>query len=113
MISRNAYPIDIHSPDGQGVQTINLKAQAYCLPYRVLLPKGIEGLLVVGRCISCTHETLAAVRTQPSVMALGQAGGTAAALAVKAGCSPRKIDIEELQTTLRSQKSEYLRGGLA
>ena len=104
VISRNAYPIDIHSPDGQGVQTINLKAQAYCLPYRVLLPKGIEGLLVVGRCISCTHETLAAVRTQPSVMALGQAGGTAAALAVTAGCSPRKIDIEELQTTLRSQK---------
>ena len=102
-ISRNAYPIDIHAPDGQGVQTINLQAQSYCLPYRVLLPKGIEGLLVVGRCISCTHETLAAVRTQPSVMALGQAGGTAAALAVQAGQSPREISIEDLQRRLRSQ----------
>lgn len=103
-ILRNAYPIDIHSPDGQGVETINLTADSYSIPYRVLLPKGIEGLLVVGRCISCTHETLAAVRTQPTVMAMGQAGGTAAALAVKAGITPRAINVEELQKTLREQK---------
>lgn len=103
-IYRNAYPIDIHAPDGQGVQTINLKAESYSLPYRILLPKGIEGLLVVGRCISCTHETLAAIRTQPSVMAMGQAGGTAAALAVKNGKNPRIVDIKKLQAILREQK---------
>lgn len=103
-VVRSAYPIDIHSPDGQGVETITLKADSYCLPYRVMLPKGVEGLLVVGRCISCTHETLAAVRTQPTVMAMGQVGGTAAALAVKGGMTPRSVDVGELQRVLREQK---------
>lgn len=102
-ILRNAYPIDIHSPDGQGVETINLKAESYSIPYSVLLPKGIEGLVVVGRCVSCTHETLAAIRTQPGVMAMGQAGGTAAAMAVKKGLTPRSINIDELQTLLTEQ----------
>ncbi|HHY10819.1 MAG TPA: FAD-dependent oxidoreductase [Firmicutes bacterium] len=100
-VLRNAYPIDIHDPDGVGVETIDIEAGSYTIPYRCFLPKGIEGLLVVGRCISCTHETLAAVRTQPSVMAMGQAAGTAAALAVKNGCGPRAIDIAELQDLLK------------
>lgn len=102
-ISRNAYPIDIHSPDGEGVETITIKAKSYAIPLRSLLPKGIEGLLVAGRCISCSHETLAAVRTQPSVMAMGQGAGTAAAMAVDSGKSLRELDIDALQATLRAQ----------
>lgn len=102
-IARNAYPVDIHSPDGEGVETITIKAKAYSIPLRCLLPKGLEGLMVAGRCLSCTHETLAAVRTQPSVMAMGQSAGTAAALAVRAGQSVRELDIEQLQTVLRQQ----------
>ena len=56
-------------------------AASYEIPYRTLLPVDREQLLVAGRCISTTHEALASTRLTPTVMTLGQAAGTAAALA--------------------------------
>lgn len=101
--SRYAYPIDIHDPAGKGVKTTWLRTGSYEIPLRTLLPRGLEGLLVSGRAISCTHEALAAIRTMPSAMALGQAAGTAAALAVRKGKGLRQIDLAELHQTLWAQ----------
>lgn len=103
IIARYAYPIDIHDPTGRGTRTIRLRNGSYEIPFRCLLPKGLEGLLVTGRAISCTHEALAAIRTMPAAMALGQAAGTAAALAVRSGKGLRELDIVELQAVLRAQ----------
>lgn len=67
------------------------------IPYRAMLPKGLEGLLITGKAISATHDALPAVRMQPDMENLGGAAGTAAAMAVKGGCVPREIDVRTLQ----------------
>ncbi|MBV9233315.1 MAG: FAD-dependent oxidoreductase [Candidatus Eremiobacteraeota bacterium] len=81
-IARSAYPIDLHNPTGSGTATHRLPpGSSYEIPYRCLVPRDREQLLVAGRCISTTHEALASTRLTPTVMTLGQAAGTAAALA--------------------------------
>jgi len=67
-------------------------------PYRAMLPKKVDGLLAVGRSASCIPDTL--LRSRPMVMHMGQAGGTAAALAVKNHVTPRELNVKELQETL-------------
>jgi hypothetical protein len=92
-VARSAYPIDIHNPAGSGTATQRLApGTSYEIPYRCLVPLGVDDLLVAGRCISTTHEALASTRLTPTVMTLGQAAGTAAALSVQAGVSPRRLD---------------------
>jgi hypothetical protein len=73
------------------------------IPYRCLVPKKIDGLLVSGRCISTTHEAQASIRMVCPCYATGEVAGAAAALAVKAGVQPRNIDVNELQKTLLKQ----------
>lgn len=100
-VARSAYPIDIHNPAGSGTTTQRLAPGAsYEIPYRCLLPERVDGLLVAGRCISTTHEALASTRLTPTVMTLGQAAGTAAALAVSSDREPRAIDVAELRARL-------------
>ena len=70
------------------------------IPYRALLPKGIEGLLVAGRCISATHDSLGGFRGMGSVMSMGQAAGVAAALAAKKGVPPRQVSAKDIQAVL-------------
>ncbi|MBV9409376.1 MAG: FAD-dependent oxidoreductase [Candidatus Eremiobacteraeota bacterium] len=92
-VARSAYPIDIHNPSGSGTTTHRLApGTAYEIPYRCLVPKGVDDLLVAGRCISTTHEALASTRLTPTVMTLGQAAGTAAALSLQQGVTPRALD---------------------
>jgi len=100
-VARSAYPIDIHNPAGSGTTTHRLPAGAsYEIPYRCLVPIGAEDLLVAGRCISTTHEAHASARLTPTVMTLGQAAGTAAALAVQRGVTPRALDAAVLRERL-------------
>lgn len=70
------------------------------IPYRLLLPKAIEGLLVAGKAISATHDALPAIRMQSDLENLGGVAALAAALAVRSGVTPRDIEIEELQDRL-------------
>lgn len=80
-----AYPIDVHCPEGSGTQFENLiKGQPYGIPWECLLPKGFDTLLAAGRCISATHEAAGSFRVMPTCMSLGEAAGTAVALAEKA-----------------------------
>ncbi|MDR0639253.1 MAG: FAD-dependent oxidoreductase [Spirochaetaceae bacterium] len=100
-VAMGGYPIDIHSPDGIETSHAFLKPGSwYSVPYRSLISREITNLLVAGRCISVTHEALAAVRTTPLVMAIGQAAGTAAALAAKADTAVQSVDRATLRKTL-------------
>ena len=75
----------------------------YNVPYRSLLTRGLDNLLVTGRCISVDHRVHHATKEIPPCMATGEAAGTAAALAARQGASVRKLDVEALQARLREQ----------
>lgn len=107
VIARSGYPIDIHNPEGKGI-TANFirEGGAYDIPYRSIVPQKISNLLLAGRCISTTHEAQATTRLTPSCMAIGQAAGTAAALAVRLNVSVLEVPIELLQETLVQQRAE-------
>jgi ribulose 1,5-bisphosphate synthetase/thiazole synthase len=70
------------------------------VPYRCLLPAGLEGVLVTGLAISAHRDALPVVRMQPDVQNQGYAAGLAAAQAVRAGCTPRQLPIRPLQQAL-------------
>ena len=74
----------------------------YGIPYRSLLPGGVDGLLVAGRCFSATHDAHASARSMATCMAMGQAAGTAAVLAAAAGGTPRSVDPLLLREQLRA-----------
>jgi hypothetical protein len=99
------YPVDIHSPtgDGGGADGEMPTANIYQMPYRSLVPKDMNGLLVAGRALSATHEAQSAVRVMPPVFAMGQAAGTAAALAIEWGVQPRNVPVPQLQEMLVRQ----------
>lgn len=100
-VARSAYPIDLHNPSGSGTITQRLAPGAsYEIPYRCLVPSQAEGLLVAGRCISTTHEALASTRLTPTVMTLGQAAGTAAAMAARGKVRVRDVDVGRLREAL-------------
>ena len=70
------------------------------IPFSTTLPTGIENLLVAGRCASTTQEGQASLRVSGPCVAMGQAAGTAAAMARKAGGAPAKLDVPTLQQQL-------------
>jgi NitT/TauT family transport system substrate-binding protein len=73
------------------------------LPYRMLVPDGVDNLLVAGRCASMTHEGQSAARVSGACLAMGEAAGTAAALALSGNTIPRDIAVEKLQQGLSAQ----------
>jgi ribulose 1,5-bisphosphate synthetase/thiazole synthase len=73
------------------------------LPYGTLLPQGVDNLLVAGRCISAEEEAMGQLRLIPVCAATGQAAGTAAALTVREGVTPGKLDVTNLQRALSRQ----------
>ena len=101
-IAAGNYDVDIHSPDGAGTSHYYFKeGEYYTIPYRCLLPKGADNLLVAGRCISSTHEAQASYRIMPIVTTLGEAAGVAASVACKAGVSVKAVDVGRVQQVLR------------
>ena len=103
VISLGGYHVDIHAPSNDGHNDAYVGPPTFQIPYRSLLPKTIDGLLVVGRAFGATHEAQAATRVIPLSMAQGQGGGQAAALAISSNRELRHIDIEELQDRLKKQ----------
>ena len=97
-----AYPVDLHHPVG-GDCTLMWCPDCYDVPYRSLLPKQVDGVICAGRNISATHLALASVRVMGPAMCLGEAAGKAAALAAKAGCELRKLDVHTLQAALKEE----------
>ena len=95
------FKIDIHNPAGGG------QAEKYaqpCMPYDIrygsLVPLNVDGLLTAGRCISGTHRAHASYRVMGICMAMGQAAGVAAGLCVEKNCTPRELDVKDVQGKL-------------
>jgi hypothetical protein len=102
-----SYPIDIHRPNDNGC-TLEWCGDCYDIPYRSLLPNKVKQLIVAGRCISTTHEAMAAIRVMAPCMAMGEAAGRAAKMAVRTGKAPTDIDVTALQQELLD-RGAYLR----
>ena len=105
-ICRNSYFLDIHQDQSRQAQcrtydgfqaylkesrdfnakTRYRKGESHAIPYRSLVPEGLTNLLVAGRSISCDRHVLSSIRVMPVCMAMGEAAGTAAALALEQSC---------------------------
>lgn len=104
-IGRYGSVVDVHDKDGrESLMLAEVGGSGWFhIPYRTLVPSGVRNLLVAGRCISADYVAQGCTRSQAACMMTGQATGTAAALAVKAGVEPRAVNIAALQKTLASQ----------
>ncbi|MDQ1914656.1 FAD-dependent oxidoreductase [Paenibacillus sp. GD4] len=108
VVAQTNYEIDIHSPDGKS-GTDERKVSGYDIPYRCLVPKGVEGILVAGRAISATHVAMSSMRVQATCYGLGQSAGVAAALAVESGCRLAEVDMAQVHERLREQDVTFLK----
>ena len=106
-VAYGGWPIDDHYPDGfyhQGRPNTNiLPERPYSVPYRALYSKNVENLFFAGRNISMTHFAMSSMRVMATCALLGQAVGTAAALAARYGLTPHGVytqRLEELQASL-------------
>jgi len=105
-ILMSANSIDVHGAMGgpAGGLYMPIKKNMYGVPYRCLLPKNVDGLLLAGRCISADSPAAGAIRVMPPAMAIGQAAGVAAALCLENGISPSSLDYADLKPALLEQK---------
>lgn len=106
-VAVGSYPIDLHSPSEDDCR-LEWSRDSYDIPYRSLIAKDLDNLLVAGRCISATHEAMAAIRVMPTCMAMGEAAGCAAAIAVREGMRPADVDALNLRSKLLA-RGAYLR----
>ena len=98
------FLIDIHNPKGGGqAEGHSHPAKPYDIRYGAFLPKGVEGLLTAGRCISGTHRAHASYRVMTPCMAMGEAVGVAASLAAKRGTTPRAISAADVREVLKQR----------
>jgi ribulose 1,5-bisphosphate synthetase/thiazole synthase len=99
-IAQAGGPIEVHGR-GTGTDWAYVEGGAtYDIPYRCLLPADLDGMLVAGRCLSASHDAHASARNMAQCMAMGQAAGTAAALAADAGIDPAGLDAQAVRKQL-------------
>ena len=99
-IGVNGWPVEAHvAGDGQFVFP-RQKRGFNQLPYRMIVPQKIDNLFVAGRCASMTHGGQSAARVSGPCFVMGQAAGTAAALALQANVAPRRLEVGRLQQAL-------------
>ncbi len=104
-IGRNCYHIDVH--DAAGFYGGDKKryerygaGESHGIPYRCLVPKGIDNLLVAGRAISCDRNVQGSLRIIPTCFVTGEAAGAAASMAVDRACTTHEIDVDALKKIL-------------
>ena len=111
-VGRYCYPVDIHAarPDEKSYKEYesqfcrDLKyeeGESYGIPYRVLTPRGLDNVLVAGRCVGTDRAVNGSIRVIPGCFITGQAAGVAAAISAECGTSVHQIDIKELQDRLK------------
>jgi hypothetical protein len=89
--------------DAYGVVIIPTTGRYFQLPYGILLPQGVDNLLVAGRCVSGDRMAFAATRQMMCCCVSGQGAGVAAAESVKEGVSCREVDVSRVQKALKKQ----------
>ncbi|WP_338131001.1 FAD-dependent oxidoreductase [Cohnella rhizosphaerae] len=104
-IARNAYFIDVHMATSK--DRIDIRhlppGRSHGVPYRCLLPQGLDNVWVPGRAASADRVVQGSLRVMPNCFAMGQAAGTAAAIAGRTGASSRGVDVSWLQARLVEQ----------
>jgi glycine/D-amino acid oxidase-like deaminating enzyme len=98
-VARSAWPIELHS--GEKPRLVWLCDDYYEIPFGCFVPRAGEGLLVAGRCLSAEHEAMASARVTAQCFSYGQAVGMGAAMALRAGVSPRQLPVGDLREALR------------
>lgn len=106
-IALGNYEIDIHNPNGTGTELYYFKeGEYYRIPYRCLVPKEYDNMLVAGRNISATHEAQAAVRIMPICCCMGEAAGTAIGHAYNTGANVHTVDVKAVQEKLEANGAQ-------
>lgn len=102
-IGQGCFPVDIHHPDGKSQEHIDIGGDgAYDIPYRTLVPKQTENLLVAGRCISVSNYAHGATRNMAPCMTTGEAAGVAAALCAATDVPCPDLPVARLQSALKA-----------
>ncbi len=118
VVAYGGWTMDDHTPEGFGCAKLGLPPtifnpapSPYGIPYGVLVARDIENLAFAGRCASCTHMAMSSTRVMATATVMGQAIGTAAAIAINRGIAPADVaeHIDELQQTLLTDDA-YLPG---
>jgi glycine/D-amino acid oxidase-like deaminating enzyme len=100
VVSKDDVTNRVHFPDSIA------RGRDYYTPYRAMLPKAVDGLLVAGRHYSATSSAQKISREIPPCMAMGEAAGIASAMALQTGVSVRDVDVRALQKRLRDQGAD-------
>jgi hypothetical protein len=82
------------------------RGRDYYTPYRAMLPREVDQLLVAGRHYSATPQAQKSSREIPPCMAMGEAAGIAATVALNSGTTVRKADIKAIQKQMRAQGAD-------
>lgn len=101
-VCRVTFGIDVHSTDPtktKGIEAKPVKSRPYDIPYRALVAKDVDGLLLAGRCISGDFIAHSSYRVTGNSVALGEAAGAAAAVSALGGTTPRETDFETIRPT--------------
>ena len=118
-VARSSWEIDVWPADSytrsalllEGTQELEawhqgiLRGEYFDIRYGALVTKGVDNLLVAGRCLSAEHQAEASLRIQQTCMATGQAAGTAAALSLAADRTPRELEPAEVVAALQEDRS--------
>jgi hypothetical protein len=108
-VCRCTFPVDVHSTTadrGKGIEAAPVRAKPFDIPYRSLVAKDVQGLMMAGRCISGDFYAHSAYRVTGNAVSMGQAAGLAAATAAKDGLLPHEIDWTKLAKTAPWSGSE-------
>jgi hypothetical protein len=103
-VCRCAFPVDVHSTDpkqNKGIMRERVRAKPYDIPYRSLVARDVEGLLLAGRCISGDFIAHSSYRVTGDAVAMGQAAGAAAALAARTKRPPHELPWAEIRDAMR------------
>ena len=107
-IARNSYWLDCH-PSGKNKSSFKVspdggykKGDSHGIPFRCLIPVGIDNLLVAGRCMSVERIVLASTRVMPNCLATGEAAGIGAALAIKTNTEVRNINGSDIRKIIEN-----------
>jgi glycine/D-amino acid oxidase-like deaminating enzyme len=109
-IARCGAPIEDHHAGRDTRWAYIPNSGTYTIPFRALLPRNLDGIVVAGRCLSSTHDAHASARSIGTCMAMGQAAGSAAALAAVTGITPRHVSTTELLDLLDRQGADFGQG---
>ncbi|RUX94547.1 MULTISPECIES: FAD-dependent oxidoreductase [unclassified Mesorhizobium] len=106
-IARCGAPIEDHHAGRDTRWAYIPNSGTYTIPFRALLPRNLDGIVVAGRCLSSTHDAHASARSIGTCMAMGQAAGSAAALAAAKRITPRHVPTAELLDLLDRQGADF------